>query len=209
MSIVKMKSKLNLLKFDSDVSQLGRACSWISIFLFPILRPPCDATLALCTANYFHIKIGIQIKFQNTQSEPLLASHSSEFMGKTFQAAQLTYERSKTTPAKYFFWYLSNWTSTDLWCVVLYVMYSTTNQRSVEVQFGRYQKNILQEWSMVKNLSYVSCAAWNVFPINSLISPISSSSRQENEDFLFGIFRDPWMSHSITMSALYELEFEL
>ena len=91
MSIVTMKSKLNLLKFDSDVSQLGRACSWISIFLFPILRPPCDATLALCTANYFHIKIGIQIKFQNTQSEPLLASHSSEFMGKTFQAAQLTH----------------------------------------------------------------------------------------------------------------------
>ena len=64
MSIVTMKSKLNLLKFDSDVSQLGRACSWISIFLFPILRPPCDATLALCTANYFHIKIGIQINFK-------------------------------------------------------------------------------------------------------------------------------------------------
>ena len=46
--------------------------------------------------------------------------------------------------------------------------YSTTHKRSVEVQFGRYQKNNLQEWSMVKNLSCVSCAAWNVFPINSL-----------------------------------------
>ena len=68
---------------------------------------------------------------------------SSEFMGKTFQAAQLTHER-----------FLS----------------SSTHQRSVEVQFGRYQKNILQEWSMVKNLSCVSCAAWNVFPINSLLS---------------------------------------
>ena len=42
--------------------------------------------------------------------------------------------------------------------------YSTTHQRLVEVQFGRYQKNILQEWSMVINLSCVSCAAWNVFP---------------------------------------------
>ena len=28
---------------------------------------------------------------------------------------------------------------------VVYVTYSTTNQRLVEVQFGRYQKNILQE----------------------------------------------------------------
>ena len=28
--------------------------------------------------------------------------------------------------------------------------YSTTHQRSMEVQFGRYQKNILQEWSMAK-----------------------------------------------------------
>ena len=39
---------------------------------------------------------------------------------------------------------------------------STINQRSVEA-------HILQEWSMVKNLSFVSCAAWNVFPINSLL----------------------------------------
>ena len=39
----------------------------------------------------------------------------------------------------------------------------------VQVQFGRYQENILQEWSMVKNLSCVSCAAWNVSPINSLM----------------------------------------
>ena len=41
-------------------------------------------------------------------------------------------------------------------------------QRSVEFQSGRYQKNILQEWSMVKNLACVSFSAWNVFPINSL-----------------------------------------
>ena len=96
----------------------------------------------------------------------------SEFMGKMFQAAQLTDERFLTIDhsCKIFFWYLPNWTSTDLWCVVLFVTYSTTHQRLVEVQFGRYQKNILQEWSMVKNLSCVSCTAWNVFPINSLIS---------------------------------------
>ena len=31
------------------------------------------------------------------------------------------------------------------------------------------KKNILQEWSMEKNLSCISCAAWNVFPINSLL----------------------------------------
>ena len=30
---------------------------------------------------------------------------------------------------------------------------------SVEVQLGRYQKNILQKGSRVKNLSCVSCAA--------------------------------------------------
>ena len=42
------------------------------------------------------------------------------FMGKTFQAAQLTHERFLTIdhPYKIFFWYLPNWTSTDLWCVV-------------------------------------------------------------------------------------------
>ena len=98
----------------------------------------------------------------------------SEFMGKTFQAAQLTHERFLTIDHSYkiFFWYLPNWTSTNLWCVVPYVTYSTTHQRSVEVQFSRYQKYILQEWSMVKNLSCVSCAAWNVFPINSLVGGV-------------------------------------
>ena len=102
---------------------------------------------------------------------------SSEFMGKMFQAAQLTHERFMTIDHswKIFFWYLPNWTSTDLWCVVLYVTYSTTHQRLVEVQFGRYQKNILHEWSMVKNLSCVSCAAWNIFPINSLLASASPS----------------------------------
>ena len=93
-------------------------------------------------------------------------SPGSEFMGKTFQAAQLTHERFLTIDhsCKIFFWYLPNWTSTNLWCVVLYATYSTTHQRSVEVQFGRYQKNILQEWSMVKKLSCVSCGSLKRFP---------------------------------------------
>ena len=43
-------------------------------------------------------------------------------------------------------------------------LYSTTHQRSVEVQFGRYQKNILQEWCMVKNLSCVSYGSLKHFP---------------------------------------------
>ena len=47
---------------------------------------------------------------------------------------------------------------------LLYFTSSTTHQRWVEVQFGRYQINVLQEWSMVKNLSCVSCAAWNNSP---------------------------------------------
>ena len=38
-------------------------------------------------------------------------------------------------------------------------------------------KNVLQEWSMVKNLSCVSCAAWNVFPINSLLTTTTIAYR--------------------------------
>ena len=86
--------------------------------------------------------------------------------GKRFKLPQLTHESFLTLhhSCKIFFWYLPNWTSTDLWCVVLYVAYSTTHQRLVEVQFGRYQKNILQEWSMVKKLSCVSCGSLKRFP---------------------------------------------
>ena len=86
--------------------------------------------------------------------------------GKRFKLPQLTHESFLTLhhSCKIFFWYLPNWTSTDLWCVVLYVTFSTTNQRSVEVQFSRYQKNILQEWSMVKNLSCVSHGSLKRFP---------------------------------------------
>ena len=41
-------------------------------------------------------------------------AHSSKFMGKTFQAAQLTHERFLTIEhsCKIFFWYLPNWTFT-------------------------------------------------------------------------------------------------
>ena len=60
----------------------------------------------------------------------LVMRHNSEFMRKTFQAAQLTHERFLTIvhSCKIFFWYLPNWTSTDLWCVALYVTYSTAHR---------------------------------------------------------------------------------
>ena len=92
--------------------------------------------------------------------------NNSESMGKTFQAAQLTHERFATGvySNKISFWHLTNWTSTNLWCVALYVTYSTTHQRLVEVQFGRYQKNILQEWCRVKKLSCVSYGSLKRFP---------------------------------------------
>ena len=82
-----------------------------------------------------------------------------EFMGKTFQAAQLTHERFLTidNSCKMFFWYLPNWTSTNLWCVVLYVKHSSTHQRSVEVQFGRYQKMFCRSdlWSKISHVLVV------------------------------------------------------
>ena len=86
--------------------------------------------------------------------------------GKCFKLPQLIHESFLTIDHswKTFFWYLPNWTSTNLWCVVLYATYSTTHQRSVEVQFGRYQKNILQEWCRVKKLSRVSCGSLKCFP---------------------------------------------
>ena len=86
--------------------------------------------------------------------------------GKRFKLPQLLHESFLTIDysCKIFFWHLPNWTSTELWCVVLYVTYSTTHQRLVEVQFGRYQKNVLQEWSMVKKLSSVSCGSLKRFP---------------------------------------------
>ena len=46
--------------------------------------------------------------------------------------------------------------------------------RFVKVQVYRYWRNILQEWSRVKNISYVSCAAWNIFPINLLVNRLWS-----------------------------------
>ena len=82
----------------------------------------------------------------------------NKFMGKRFQAAQLTHERFLTIghSCKIFFWYLPNWTSTDLCCVVLYVTYSTAHQRSMEVQFGRYQKHCRSDlWSKISHVLVV------------------------------------------------------
>ena len=41
-----------------------------------------------------------------------------------------------------------------------------------ESSVGQISKNISKEWSRVKNLSSVSCAAWNIFPVNLLMSSI-------------------------------------
>ena len=46
----------------------------------------------------------------------------------------------------------------------------------ITVTYYPSKQNILQELSMVKNLSCVSCAAWNIFPINSLLSLIKYST---------------------------------
>ena len=104
-------------------------------------------------------------------------SPGSEFMGKTFQAAQLTHERFLTVDHsfKIILWYLPNWTSTNLWWIVLYIISSTTYQRSVEVQFDRYQKKNCRSYQWSK-LSCVSCAAWNVFPINLLTSSVTKAN---------------------------------
>ena len=95
--------------------------------------------------------------------------------GKRFKLPWLTHESFLIIDhsCKIFFWYLPNWTSTDLWRVVLYVTYSTKHQRLVEVQFGRYQKNILQEWYMVKKLSCVSHGSLKRFPHTFTIGRVS------------------------------------
>ena len=73
--------------------------------------------------------------------------------GKRFKLPQLTHESLLTTDhsCKLFFWYLPNWTSTDLWFVVLYITFSRS---------GLWLK-----------ISHVldSCASWNVFPTSSIL----------------------------------------
>ena len=98
--------------------------------------------------------------------------------GKRFKLPTLTHERFLTIyhSCKMFFWYLPNWTSTDLWCVVLYVTYSTTHQRSLEVQFSRYKKKPFCRSDIWSKISHVLVlAAWNVFPIHSLNYELAST----------------------------------
>ena len=81
---------------------------------------------------------------------PLVVVDSSECMGKTFHAA--------TT---------NTWELFDHRSLLQSIFLISAN-----LNFHRplVCSTIcdLQEWSMVKNLSCVSCAGWNVFPINSL-----------------------------------------
>ena len=55
---------------------------------------------------------------------------------------------------------------------------------TLKVQLGTYQKNISQEWSRVKNLSCVSCAAWNVFPLNLLLWPFTKYVMSTNKELI-------------------------
>ena len=48
-----------------------------------------------------------------------------------------------------------------------------------EGSVGQMSKNILQEWSRVKNLSSVNCAAWHVFTINLLLTWSIIQSQQK------------------------------
>ena len=84
---------------------------------------------------------------------------SSEFMVKTFQAAQLTHERYLAIDhsSKILFWYLPNWTSTNLWSVALYVMYSTTHQRCWKFSLAEIRKIFCRSdpWSKISHVLVV------------------------------------------------------
>ena len=85
---------------------------------------------------------------------------------------------------------------------------SSTHQRSMEVQFDRYQNNILQEWFTVKNLSCVSCAAWNIFLKYSL--PTSPCPHACRRAWLIKLqYGHWWCSHLICHSTEVWAGFEM
>ena len=66
---------------------------------------------------------------------------------------------------------------------------------------GRYQRNISAGYSRVKNLSCVSCAAWNVFPINLLVK-VKAYFFPWCTPFLYiVIILEPWMMNLCLGSA--------
>ena len=133
--------------------------------------------------------------------------------GKRFKLPQLTHESFLTIDhsCKIFFWYLPNWTSTNLWCVVLYATYSTTHQRSVEVQFGRYQKNILQEWCRVKKLSCVSCGSLKRFPhtFTNAIYSVFQTKRKIPTSFSWVIYLFRIGDHTWKMICPESIKFHI
>ena len=86
--------------------------------------------------------------------------------GKRFKLPQLTHESVLTIDhsCKIFFWYLPNWTSTDLWSrTVLHTRgWWKFNLADIKKMFCRSH-----QWS--KSSHVVVVAAWNVFPILSLM----------------------------------------
>ena len=91
---------------------------------------------------------------------------SSEFMGKRFEP---------------------NWTSTDLWCVVL-----IRNTRGLWKFSLADIKKIFCRSDLRSKISHVLVmAAWNVFPINSLVAVIwLGDEKQTNEGA-----KSPWTSN--------------
>ena len=75
--------------------------------------------------NHFPIFVrivGSRFHFwQNLKWSYLIGAHLVNVWGKRFMLPQLTHESFLTIDhsCKVFFWYLPNWTSTNLWCVVL------------------------------------------------------------------------------------------
>ena len=91
-------------------------------------------------------------------------------MEKTFQAAQITHERFLTVDHSWKYFFDICQADLPMLCIVLHIRGSWKFSLA---GIKKTKKYILQEWSMVKNISFVSCAAWNVFSINSL--PCSQS----------------------------------
>ena len=75
--------------------------------------------------------------------------------GKRFKLPQQTHESFLTIDhsCKMFFWHLPNWTSTELWCVVLYVTYSTTHQGVPWIC-----------WSFFTGISYKEVVSYHSWP---------------------------------------------
>ena len=102
---------------------------------------------------------------------------TNKFRGETFQAAQLTHERFLTLDHSWEYLFLISahlnfhrvnkiWAHFSTYKIYFESLIFAQFDHFVKFQLSRYQKNISKEWCRIKKLSYVSCAAWNAFPVN-------------------------------------------